>query len=847
MSAESLERLLDILDEAMERPPQERASFLDGACGSDADLRAEVDSLLGHQPVVGKFLETPACLLVDDSFIHPRAGELEAGDELGDCRVISLLGEGGMGEVYLAEDTRLERRVAVKLLKRRLDEASLARRFRHERKVLAGLTHPNIARLYGGGVTPDGRSYLVMEYVEGERLDRFCEAGGLSINERLGLFRKVCAAIAYAHQNLVVHRDLKPANIRVTPEGEPKLLDFGIAKLLDPEGTANPDPTVTMHGAMTPEYASPEQIKGEPITVASDVYSLGVVLYELLCGQRPYQAKSRRPDELARAICEEEAPRPSTVVRQTTSATTMATGRRQLEGDLDNIVARALRKEPGRRYPGAAALSEDIRRHCEGLPVTARKDTLSYRTGKFVRRNKVGVAAGVLVVLSLVAGLIAATWQAHVARQERDRAQLSQKQSERLNNFLQTLLTSADPSKMGKDVKVVQVLDAASQTLDRELADEPALLAQAHLTLSDTYTHLVLGKPAEEHARAALAILHGLHPPDDPVIAQAEFKLTQALTRQNRYAEMEPLLRHVVTVQRRQSPPDFTALGMRLGQLGGCLTSLGRLSEAKPILGEALSLLQKSGQEKTVAYATVVGQAGSLAYLDRDYEKAAAYMQQALDLSRKLDPNGANLCSLENNLAIALIRLGRLPEAQALVQQLEQDCQKNLGQGNYTYALFLLTSSLLDFIRGDYPTVIRKEREGLAAATALNFPPHGPGVVHGRFLLGLALTRTGHAEEGEPMLRVASGEENFDSSNFDQTFGNRETALGECLLAEKRYAEAQPLLLTGYDDLEKRLGSRNRLTVQARQRLRDLYTAWSKPAEAARYLDDGSVSATAGQ
>ena len=837
METPPTERALDLLADVLEREPVEREAFIARACAGDEALHAEVRALLTHEPAARTFLEAPA-FVVEIGQPDDGQGELLRGAPLGDCTVVRLLGAGGMGEVYLAEDNRLERRVAIKLLKHHLGRENLRRRFLHERKVLAGLTHPNIARLYGGATTAEGRSYLVMEYVEGERLDRYCDTHGVEVSGRLALFRKVCAAVTCAHQNFVVHRDLKPANILVTAEGEPKLLDFGIAKLLDDDPTVGGDLTVTVGGALTPEYASPEQIKGEPITVATDVYSLGVVLYELLCGQRPYQTRSKRPDELARAICEEEPPRPSTVVRQTTSATATATWRRQLEGDLDNIVAKALRKEPERRYPSVAAFSEDIRRHCKGLPVTARKDTLSYRTGKFVCRNKVGVAAGMLVVLALVTGLIVATWQAHVARQERDRARLSQKQSERLNNFLQTLLTSADPSKMGKDVKVVQVLDAASQTLDRELADEPALLAQAHQTLSDTYTHLLLGKPAEEHARAALAILHGLYPPDDPVIAQAEFKLTQALTRQNRFAEMEPLLRHVVTVQRRQSPPDFPALGKSLGQLGGCLSSLGRLSEAKPILAEALNALRKSGQEKTVAYATVVGQAGSLAYLDRDFGKAAAYMQQALDLSRKLDPNGSTNATLENNLANALVRLGRLPEAQALVQQLEQDCKNHLGQNNSVYVLFLMTSSLLDFIRGDYPTVIRKECEGLPAMAALNFPPHGAGVVHSRFLLGLALTRTGHAEEGEPMLRLETGEENLDNSYFDRTFGNRETALGECLVAEKRYAEAQPLLLIGYGDLEKRLGTQNPMTLQASRRLRDLYTSWNKPAEAARFDHD---------
>ena len=344
---------------------------------------------------------------------------------LGDCRVEALLGEGGMGEVYLAEDTALGRQVAVKLLKRHLGDEVSGRRFRHERRILAGLTHPGIARLYGAAVSPQGRSYLVMEYVEGARLDRYCDGHGLSVSERLALFRQVCAAVNYAHQNLVIHRDLKPANVRVTPAGEPKLLDFGIAKLLETDPVTDGGlPTLTLGDAMTPEYASPEQLRGEPITTASDVYSLGVILYELLTGQRPYQLKSRRPDEIARAICETEPLRPSAVARRSTpdAITGPATHhdpperlRRQLAGDLDNIVAMAMRKEPARRYASVAQLSEDLRRHCDGLPVQARRDTVGYRTGKFVRRNKVGVAAAALVVLALVTGLVATTLEARRA------------------------------------------------------------------------------------------------------------------------------------------------------------------------------------------------------------------------------------------------------------------------------------------------------------------------------------------------------------------------------------------------------------------------------------------------
>ena len=432
LTPEEADRVYVLVAEADALEPEQRAAFLAQAClGADA-VRAEVESLLGFKTKASRLLASPAFGRGVELLGLSAGDDLKPGDTLGEYCLLSLLGSGGMGEVYLADDAVHGRQVALKLIGQGRAEEVRGRHFRHERRVLATLNHPHIARLYGSGVTAKGQAYLVMEYVEGERLDRYCQDHALDVTVRLALFRKVCAAVSYAHQNLVVHRDLKPANIRVTPEGEPKLLDFGIAKLLNPEGTVTRlDPTLTMQGAMTPEYASPEQIKGEAITTASDVYSLGVVLFELLTGQRPFaHLKSRRPDELARAICEHEPPRLSTVAGQkapTTATAATPAGpmpatqplatrlRRRLQGDLDNIVAKALRKEPGRRYPSVFALSEDIRRHLEGLPVTARKDTLGYRGGKFVRRNKVGAVAVVLVTVALVGGLVATTREARRA------------------------------------------------------------------------------------------------------------------------------------------------------------------------------------------------------------------------------------------------------------------------------------------------------------------------------------------------------------------------------------------------------------------------------------------------
>ncbi len=645
LTPQEADRVCDLVAEASALEPEQRAAFLTQACVGAEGLRAEVESLLGFKTKAPRFLASPVFGRGLEVLGFGAGDGLKPGDTLGDYRVLSLLGSGGMGEVFLADDAVHGRRVALKLIGQGRAEEVRGRHFRHERKVLATLNHPHIARLYGSGVTDKGQAYLVMEYVEGERLDRYCQDRGLDVTARLALFRKVCAAVSYAHQNLVVHRDLKPANIRVTPEGEPKLLDFGIAKLLDPEGTtARLDPTVTMQGAMTPEYASPEQIKGEPITTASDVYTLGVVLFELLTGQRPYaHLKSRRPDELARAICEEEPPRPSTVATHTAPTPATATVpagqvpatrepsgklRRRLAGDLDNIVAKALRKEPTRRYPSVLALSEDLRRHCEGLPVTARKDTLPYRTGKFIRRNKAGVAAGAFVLFALLGGLATTTWQARVAKQERDRARLAQaqadaalkqselarKQSDRLNGFLQTLLGSANPDKgQGRDLKVIQVLDQASAQLDRELAGEPALLAQAHETLGQAYAGLQESVPALHHLRAALALDRQLYEEGAPVTVRSKAVLGAAIFYLQRTGvEAEGLLREAIAAEQRRPPADQTEQIRTLLAFERLLYDSGRFQEADARLAETCALIRQTKGEESELYVEALHSVGLL-------------------------------------------------------------------------------------------------------------------------------------------------------------------------------------------------------------------------------------------
>lgn len=430
-----------ILVAALDRLPEERISFLNQACGLDKSLLAEVESLLAHQQSGDSVVDSLGLGLQllelgsvenqeqdDESF-------LETHQRIGPYEIIRELGQGGVGAVYLAvrADDHYRQSVAIKLIRRGMDTELVLRRFRNERQILAGLDHPNIARLLDGGSTDNHRPYLVMEYIEGIPIDEYCDRHKLNTKERLKIFRQICDAVHNAHQHLVIHRDIKPSNILVTKEGRPKLLDFGIAKLLTPELAAQTlDHTGPFLRLMTPAYASPEQINGQPVTTAADVYSLGVLLFELLTGHKPYRVHSDSTMELMRAVLEIEPLRPSNAILTTqttqgpdgnTSKTLTPNSvsktrdgnpdrlRRSLRGDLDNIVLMALRKDPQRRYSSVQQFSEDIRRHLAQLPVIARSDSLTYRASKFIRRNTAGVMAVIMILLTLSVGIIAVNQQ----------------------------------------------------------------------------------------------------------------------------------------------------------------------------------------------------------------------------------------------------------------------------------------------------------------------------------------------------------------------------------------------------------------------------------------------------
>jgi non-specific serine/threonine protein kinase/serine/threonine-protein kinase len=497
MTPERWQQVRALYEQASALTVEKRSPLLEKVGVTDPDLRYEVESLLVCEDrAQSSFLQVPAADLLQPEMEEAGLGS-RVGRRIGVYQIIEEIGRGGMGEVYRAArvDGQYEKEVAIKLVRGGFDSASVLQRFRQERQILASLDHPNIARLLDGGTTDDGIPYLVMELIEGAPIDQYCADLKLSVNDRLQLFRKVCAAVQYAHQRLVIYRDLKPGNILVTKEGVPKLLDFGIAKLLD----TSIAPEATLFGAMTPEYASPEQVRGEPITTASDVYSLGVVLYRILTGASPYGVVAQSAPKLAQAITDTDPERPSSMV--TRQPAMPSTGlsvadraarkrvRRQLSGDIDTIVLKALRKESVRRYVSVDKFEEDIRRHLEGLPVLAVPDSLPYRLNKFIQRNKVGVSAAALVLIAILGGASISLRQASIAQQQRRRAEKRFEDVRKLANSLIFEIHDSIEALPGATAARKLIVQRSQEYLD-SLAQESSGDASLQRELASAYERL---------------------------------------------------------------------------------------------------------------------------------------------------------------------------------------------------------------------------------------------------------------------------------------------------------------------------------------------------------------------
>ncbi len=635
----------------MDVDPSERARIVAERCGNRPELRAEVESLLASYDGDDSFLSVPA---VD---LGRRVGAAFAEMTVGPFRLIEKIGAGGMGVVYLADRAHGEftQRVAVKLIDEPVGNAGALRRFRAERQILAVLSHPHIVTLLDGGVTEDGQPYLAMEYIVGAPITRYCRERSLSIEDRLRLFQQVCAAVQYAHQHGVVHSDLKPGNILVTSDGIPKILDFGVAKLLDKSGKV-PDVTATgLLRPLTPNYASPEQLRGLAITTASDIYALGVLMYELLTETRPYDAAGKPLDEILRIVVEEEPPRPSTAIGSLDSGTRL--DRRRMKGDLDSIVLKAMSKEPGRRYASAQELSEDITRHLTGRPVVAREPSFGYVARRLAARHKAAFLSASVSLVVIVVALVLAIRQAQVATMERDRARIETAKATQVAAFLRTLFSAAYPRNHvgGAKPSVQDLLDRGAARVDQELGGQPDVQASMLALFSSVYSEMGLYSQALPLGERSLALREQLFGPEHRDVAESLFILGRMKRLQTEPDAAQPLLERAVTIRERVLGPEDPLLAEVLSELGNVLWYRGRYEEARVHLERAVAIEEKAGGPQLARWLTGLS---NLDWAVGDFESAQLRLERALEIGIRTEGRAGYLVS------VTILNLGTLMREQ---------------------------------------------------------------------------------------------------------------------------------------------------------------------------------------
>jgi serine/threonine-protein kinase len=682
------------------------AAVLDGApvdwaaveSNADADERAVIADLKLMAAIAG---------------IHRRDEPSDAsGTVVGVYRLTHLLGRGGMGEVYLGErtDGRFDQKVAVKLVKRGMDSREILGRFARERRILGRLQHPGIARLLDAGETPDGRPYFVMEAIEGQPIIDYCRARGLSFDARLSLFASCCDAVDAAHRSLIVHRDLKPSNILVTPAGEVKLLDFGIAKLL---GDEDADGGMTRHGRclLTTAYAAPEQILGGNITVGTDVFALGVVLYQLLTGMLPYDRRASTPSEMAARVERETAEKPSVVTRE-----------RRLRGDVDTIVSKALARDPERRYGSAAALAEDVRRYLTSRPVEARPDSSSYRLRKFVVRHHVGVAASAIVAVTVFVALSVSLYETAAARHEAKRAAAAQA-------FLTSLFAQIDPEHyVGSTPTVRDLLERGSERVERELDHEPELRAEMQLVLGLVFDQLSLLKQGESQWRRALVTREALFGRDDARTAKAKKGLALSLARQKRYSEAEPLFKELL--QQAQARGDEHEAGSLLLNYANLKRLVGDFPAAESLSERAIAVLERLGEPANVSLWKALGNLGLL-YREQGREQdAIKVLERSLAIRMRTEgPDSSIVAGAKKDLSHLYRAVGQLDTAQRYAEEALAIRQKIFSPNDRSIADTLESLAQIAQSRGD-PARARELYERSIATFERSQPADDQGLAY---------------------------------------------------------------------------------------------------------------------
>jgi serine/threonine-protein kinase len=820
------QRVSAIFDRVADVPVTQRRALLDELCGADAGIRRDVEHLLAADESGGRF----------DSRVDAARGEAAmswtsnddretAHTRVGPWRVLRELGRGGMGVVLLAEraDGQFEQRAALKIIKRGMDSDAVQARFLRERQILARLEHPHIARLLDGGIADDGRPYFAMEYIDGEPLLRYAAQCELSVEKRIGLFCDICAAVQFAHGQLVIHRDIKPSNILVNTDGEAKLLDFGIAKLLDDSHGGATQTVDVQHRPLTPAYAAPEQLRGDPVSTATDIYSLGVVLFELLTGKRPYDLRDDADRDAARHAFDSTTtvPLPSRVADDTAPVSA-----RHLRGDLDTIVVTAMRRDPSRRYATADALARDLQRYLTGRPISARRDSVGYRFHKFVDRHRAGVAAAAFGIVALVAALVFAVWQAHEKSQQ---ALVSQQ----VTQFLVGIFRGADPSvSRGSNATAKDLLDQGTERLRSDANVEPNVRARLLATIAVTYGDLGLYERALSLAEQSLSLRRSIGAPDIDIADSLD-----ALGRIDRlkadFAKAEPALREAVAIRRAELAKDDPLLIESLDNLGNVLSDKGDFQAAEGVFREAHQLAERHfGNQAPETARYLDDYAQDLDNLGRRQE-AEALLRRAMQIREtRLGPDDPDLAISLINLGTFLDSEGNYAEAIPMIERADKIRHRVYG------AEHPLTAAAEIALAGVYLSVDRtddaqKLTEHAIGVFRRDLPDDHPKISEALNMLGvLHVARRDYAAAAPVMretvqrFRRTLGVDHPNTLTAENNLafvltradlpGEAEALLHE-VLANRRRDNGQPMFATAYENLGSALTAQHNYTqaVQA--------------------------------
>ncbi|MDH4347899.1 MAG: serine/threonine-protein kinase [Gemmatimonadota bacterium] len=865
-------RIQEVFHRALELEGTHRALYLDQATAGDLELRAEVESLLAHATggMLGEPVERP-----------PAAGAMEA--RFGPYRIVRPLGEGGMGRVYLAERTGagFTQRVALKVLRGDLLSGSpeVERRFTRERQILARLEHPGIARLIDGGYGPGDQPYLAMEYVEGETLADYVGRCALSIETRLDLFIAVCEAVHYAHQHLVIHRDLKPSNIVITATGDPKLLDFGIATLVEGEDDARSGefPLLRTGNWFTPAYSSPEQVRQERVTTLSDIYSLGVLLYELLTCARPYEVVDLSPAAVEEVVCRRLPERPSARVGDSRLA-------RRLRGDLDTIVLKALAKEPERRYRSAQGLAEDLRRHMEHEPVSARPDSLGYRLQTFARRNRTAVTGALLALVALTAGLVTTSWQAREAAAARERAEAALGRSEEVTRFLIELFQQSDPALAPVDAAFARGIVESGRARVGELRDQPlvqarlldalglvtlslrdvnqarALMEQSvairrteegegHLDYAIGLQHLGRVRRVEgRYAKAeslyvqALGIMRDTVGTDHPAYTDALSDLAFLLPYLSRTPEAEQHYREVVAIRRRILPPGDPLIADAVLRVAATLRAQRKFVAAESAGREGFQLrLQSLGPTHPQVGAALFNLADILVGDSSRWAEAESLYLAGMAVQRRaIGPNYLGIAHGLGNLAALYRRERRLAEAESLARRTLELRELVMGPKNVAVVWDKASLAAILADRGALDEAIAVQLEAVETLERTYGPDHSDvaGILAGLARLQL---RKGRLMAAETLL-VRSVAIRERAHGRDNLHGARDLAtLGQISLRRREYGLAEQRLIDALDRMRAATFAEPGEIEAVRRDLAAAYRGLGRPADAARYATTDST------